>query len=107
MNEKIVGTTVCGAAGFWIIGIGIVLCLTGIGAIIGIPLILVGIILPMMGGFTKKDNCPHCGKEIMFMSYSVVVGCPACRSRLLVKDKSKLIPVIMIKRSGVTGVKYD
>ncbi len=81
--------------GFWLVLLGVLLSLTGIGAIIGIPLILVGIGLPMgsamagliPGWLMLKGKCPHCDSDITVANFSSGMDCPACKKRLLIRNK--------------------
>jgi Zinc-ribbon containing domain len=69
--------------------IGIILTLTGIGAIIGIPLIIIGILMffigPLLGLGTLKGECPWCGNLVTVMGKGQ--DCPICKKRIVVKDK--------------------
>jgi hypothetical protein len=48
--------------------VGTMLCLTGLGAILGIPMIVGGIAAPLLGPMINlgepKGECPWCGAEI-------------------------------------------
>ena len=74
-----------------LIPVGIILCFTGIGAIIGVPLILVGlfamIIGPLMGLGELKGECPWCGTKVTSPTASQGIDCPACKKRIVIKDK--------------------
>ncbi|MFZ4400579.1 MAG: hypothetical protein ACOYO1_11135 [Bacteroidales bacterium] len=67
--------------------IGIVLCFTGIGALIGIPLILAGIALPFLniGNSKIKGKCPYCNYDVYSFKYEPGVTCPSCRQRILIR----------------------
>lgn len=82
--------------------IGIALCCTGIGAIIGIPLIFfvgIGAMAAIGGGSfgmlssvadnrrTLKGPCPYCGIEVMVNTKAVGVDCSACKKRIVIRDK--------------------
>lgn len=75
-------------AGFAAIGIGSLLCFTGIGAIIGIPLIIAGIIFPFLniGNSTLVGNCPYCGHETIAFKNDPGVTCKACRQRIIIRN---------------------
>ena len=83
------------AIGIWLVIIGLVLCFTGIGAILGIPLmiagILVAIVAPFMGAAGIKGMCPHCGHLSVHASVSDIgqggVTCTACRQRIVIRGK--------------------
>ncbi len=76
--------------GLGFISIGLLLSLTGIGAIIGIPMILIGLVMPfsvggftgLMGMITKKGNCPYCNFAIT-VTPMPGIDCPACKKRIL------------------------
>jgi DNA-directed RNA polymerase subunit RPC12/RpoP len=71
--------------------VGILLTLTGIGALIGIPLILLGLAMPFVGGALGlsaiKGPCPYCGHAIHTDSTKLGLDCPACKQRIVIKDK--------------------
>ncbi len=83
--------------GIWLVIFGVLLSLTGIGAIIGIPLILAGLGVPvvstllgLVGGLgwgMLKGKCPHCDSDITAAKISVGMDCPACKKRLLIRNK--------------------
>lgn len=71
-----------------ILGLGV--CLTGIGLIIGIPMILYGLISP----FTTKGvemkllrgKCPYCASDIVVVKTRPGATCRACKSRIVIKE---------------------
>jgi DNA-directed RNA polymerase subunit RPC12/RpoP len=78
-----------------LVPVGIVLCITGIGAIIGIPIVIVGLIFPIIqflnGMATIKGNCPWCQTSVTCTSADRQQGgvtCPACKKRIVIKDKT-------------------
>jgi len=78
-----------GCAGF----IGAILTLTGIGAIIGIPLMIWAAYLH----FTKHKNigqkevwvanCPHCDKAIYVNLGIAAVNCPLCSRMIIIEPQ--------------------
>ena len=69
--------------------VGVLLCLTGLGAILGIPIIIAGFIYP----FTKSarapiliGKCPYCGHEVHASKLAPGVTCDACKQRIIIKD---------------------
>jgi hypothetical protein len=73
-------------------GFGALMCLTGIGAIIGVPFILIGLIMPMIGGakgLTTKPiqrfvgSCPWCGYRATGCAPGF--NCPSCAHRIMVR----------------------
>lgn len=86
---------IAGSMGFTMsLIVGGLLCLTGVGAIIGIPMILGGCILPFLGagaggaaGFAMQtESCPYCGHEIKYMKNNPGLDCPACAQRIIIRD---------------------
>jgi DNA-directed RNA polymerase subunit RPC12/RpoP len=88
-GEKLAGLVV----GTWLglgclIPAGVVLCLTGIGALIGIPLIIAGIVAPIVGLVSSiKGPCPYCGSAVTTSKSSQGVTCRACKKRVVVRDR--------------------
>jgi hypothetical protein len=86
---------VAGCATGWFFGlllvvVGVVLTATGIGAIIGVPLIIAGIVLAFAGPFlglgSIKGACPYCGGEVHSSKTAPGVTCPACLRRIVIRD---------------------
>ncbi len=79
-----------GASGC-LISLGALLSLTGIGAIIGVPLILGGLLAPFLGPVVGlgalKGSCPWCGTQVTTTMFSQGVNCPACKHRIVIRDK--------------------
>jgi hypothetical protein len=77
--------------GFVFIVIGFVFCCTGIGIIIGAPMILVGAAGPFMGPFLRsnilKGVCPYCQGALSTQATSKAVTCYLCKQRVLVRNK--------------------
>lgn len=77
--------------GIWFIIFGIILSVTGIGAIIGIPMIIIGILMPVlapiMGLTAIKGKCPYCDSDITSSSTAKGVNCKACNNRVVIKGK--------------------
>lgn len=81
--------------GFWLVIFGVLLSLTGIGAIIGIPLIIMGLSLPIVsamfglvtGSLMLKGKCPYCDSNITVANITGGIDCPACKKRLLMRNK--------------------
>lgn len=62
--------------------VGTMLCLTGLGAILGIPMIIAAVftplIAPMMGMRAHRGKCPDCGMIVASMADGKNYDCPAC-----------------------------
>lgn len=79
--------------GSLILVVGLVLSLTGIGALIGIPMVLGGLAVMLIGGpiafaIHRRDEgakwwgpCPYCGLELW--ATGVGFDCPACAQRIV------------------------
>ena len=72
--------------------VGIMLCLTGLGAIAGIPLIILGIFAPLIGSLAgmseTRGKCPWCGAAVSNLFRSKGFACHACGKRIAVsKDQ--------------------
>ena len=72
--------------------VGGMLCLTGLGAFAGVPLIILGILAPLIGpilGFNEiKGNCPWCGTKInSILNHSQDFPCPNCGKEIAIRDK--------------------
>lgn len=83
-SDKAIGneaTQMKGASNLIII-VGFFLCLTLVGAIIGIPLIAFG------KAGVWKGKCPYCGDQIYNWSTPGTKGlkCPTCRKRMVIRD---------------------
>jgi len=91
------------------IGIGLLLFIAGlvisltlgegaIGLIFGIPLLIAGLILPlimMRDMFTQnevKGACPYCSRQIKTSDATIRLRCPSCGKEVAVRDM-KLLPV--------------
>ena len=94
-NSKGWGGAGCSGCLFFVIG-GL-LCMTGIGAIIGAPMIIAGVVFPLVFPFLHRTilrgDCPWCGTKVI-SEQSVMkkiptplgVKCPACKHRLVIRD---------------------
>ena len=69
--------------------VGTMLCLTGLGAILGIPMIIGGVFAPLLGpliGFGSiKGKCPWCGSPVSSIRSAQSFDCEACNQRIAVK----------------------
>lgn len=76
--------------GFMVIGVGTLLCLTGIGALFGIPLVIYGFMMPGLGvaGELKGDNrvyrgpCPGCNEPFFMGTAQQVRSCRKCNLKM-------------------------
>ena len=72
--------------------VGGMLCLTGLGVFAGVPLIILGILAPLIGpilGFNEiKGNCPWCGTKInSIVNHSQDFPCPKCGKEIAIHNK--------------------
>jgi uncharacterized Zn finger protein (UPF0148 family) len=85
------GCLTTGGKGVVVIAVGILLCLTGIGAVVGVPLILFGLLSPFIGallGWTGlKGQCPWCAAPITSPAGAQGIDCPACKKRIVIRDR--------------------
>jgi len=104
-KEKLGISSICGAVsggcygylfGFGcLLPVGLVICCIGIGYLLGIPLIVFGILLPFMMAKSEFDfastdiagTCPYCGANLEAYSKTPGTDCPACKGRVLIRDK--------------------
>ncbi len=69
--------------------VGAMLCLTGLGAFVGVPMIIAGVLSPLAGplfGATAVvGKCPWCNASVSCMSHCRNFACPECARRIAVK----------------------
>ena len=91
------------------IGIGLLLFIAGlvisltlgegaIGLIFGVPLLIAGLVLPlimmrdMFAQNEVKGKCPYCSAQIKTSDATIRLRCPSCGKEVAVRDM-KLLPV--------------
>ena len=71
--------------------VGVMLCLTGLGAILGIPMIIGGVLAPLAGpmiGFRAvKGKCPLCGAQVSSLPGVESFHCEACHQQIVVRNE--------------------
>ena len=71
--------------------VGTMLCLTGLGAVVGVPMILGGIMAPllgpMMGIGALKGKCPWCGAPVTNVLKTHAFHCHSCGQRITVVNR--------------------
>ena len=71
--------------------VGTLLCLTGLGAFLGVPMILAAIFAPLLGpliGFgALKGKCPWCGSPVSSVTGPKVFYCLACNQGISIKNR--------------------
>jgi len=62
--------------------LGTLLCLTGLGAFLGVPMIIVAIVAPLVGPLLglgeHKVRCPYCNTREITLADSKLHYCPNC-----------------------------
>lgn len=71
--------------------LGGMLCCTLLGAFLGIPLIILGILAPLLGamlGFSElQGKCPWCGTRIAsIFNHTQDFSCPACSKMISIRN---------------------
>jgi predicted RNA-binding Zn-ribbon protein involved in translation (DUF1610 family) len=70
---------------------GILLCLLGWGIVLGIPMILLGILLPIAGPLfgmgEHKGRCPSCGTRMISVEDGKKHECPVCNANFAMEDQ--------------------
>ena len=71
--------------------VGTLLCLTGLGAILGVPLILAAILAPILGPMVGlgalRGKCPWCGAPVNAISSKQSFDCAACNQRIVIRQR--------------------
>jgi len=74
---------------------GTMLCLTGLGAILGIPMIIAGALAPLLGPMIGMDihagKCPWCGAKVTIVPLVDAFHCQACNGRITVKNHRDMV----------------
>jgi DNA-directed RNA polymerase subunit RPC12/RpoP/positive regulator of sigma E activity len=72
--------------------VGTMLCLTGLGAILGIPMILAAIFAPLLGPMiglgALKGKCPWCGISVSSVANKKDFDCHACGQRIAIQHRA-------------------
>ena len=87
-------TIVMGLFGFMIgsflIVLGLALTATIVGAVLGVPLIFVGIgmwgVGPFMGWIVIEENCPVCETPLWFFGKQAGTTCERCKHRIILRN---------------------
>jgi predicted amidophosphoribosyltransferase len=70
---------------------GTLLCLTGLGAFLGVPMIIAGVFAPlagpMMGLSALQGKCPWCGASVSGMENAKNFNCLACSKPIAIKRR--------------------
>lgn len=76
--------------------VGTMLCLTGLGAFLGVPMIIAGVLAPLIGPVigmsSMRGNCPWCGAPVSSLDSTQHFDCDACHRPIVIRDH-KFVPV--------------
>lgn len=71
--------------------VGVMLCLTGLGAILGIPMIIGGVLAPLAGPMIGlgaiKGKCPLCDAPVSSLPGVESFHCEACHRQIAVRNE--------------------
>jgi len=74
--------------------VGTMLCLTGLGAFLGVPMILAAILSPVLGPMigigALRGSCPWCGVRIHSLIAGTEFYCHGCSKKIVVKNRQFL-----------------
>ena len=69
---------------------GVLLCLLGWGIFLGVPMIVLGVIAPLLGpvmGMTEhRGKCPACGTRMISVDDGKAHECPVCCEKFAIGD---------------------
>ena len=73
---------------------GGMICLTGLGVFLGVPLVIAGVCAPLVGSLlglnALKGKCPWCGTGVSGVGFFNSFLCPACSKRITVRKNELL-----------------
>lgn len=71
--------------------VGTMLCLTGLGAFLGIPVIIAGFLAPLLGPMIgigePRGKCPWCGAALDNVVNTPAFDCHVCNGRIAMKNQ--------------------
>lgn len=77
--------------GVGMIAIGAFFTIFIIGAIIGLPLILAGVVCVLASPFAKfymiEGKCPYCEKVLQAATFKNGIKCVDCKKRIILRDR--------------------
>jgi DNA-directed RNA polymerase subunit RPC12/RpoP len=75
--------------------VGTMLCLTGLGAFLGIPMIIAGALSPLLGPMlgleTHAGKCPWCGAKVSIVPLVDAFNCEECHRKISVKNHRDMV----------------
>ena len=88
VTAGLVGGIGCGAMLFIM---GLLLSMTGVGLIIGVPMMVAALfmpfLMPALGLAQIKGPCPYCSTTVYAQSTAPGVTCPGCKKRVVIREK--------------------
>jgi len=73
---------------------GGMICLTGLGVFLGVPLVIAGVLAPLIGPVmglnSMRGICPWCSAEITGVSIFDKFSCPTCGQHIVLKKRELL-----------------
>jgi DNA-directed RNA polymerase subunit RPC12/RpoP len=74
--------------------VGAMICLTGLGVFLGVPLVVLGVLSPLLGPVlglnAQRGECPWCSAKIGSLTLFDRFSCPACSKRIIVRKRELL-----------------
>ena len=74
---------------------GGMICLTGLGVFLGIPMIIAGVCAPLLGPLlginALNGKCPWCGAAVGSVALFDRFSCPACSKQIVVRKRELLL----------------
>jgi predicted RNA-binding Zn-ribbon protein involved in translation (DUF1610 family) len=71
--------------------VGTLLCLTGLGAFLGVPMIIAGVVAPLAGSIfclgEHRGRCPSCGTRVISFTDGLSHDCPTCNKEFAIASK--------------------
>ena len=75
--------------------VGSMLCLTGLGAFLGIPMIIAGALSPLLGPMlgleTHVGKCPWCDAKVSIVPLVDTFHCQQCHHKITVKNHHDMV----------------
>ena len=74
--------------------LGGMICLTGLGVFLGVPMIIAGVCAPLIGSLVGlnalKGKCPWCGADVSGVGLFDRFSCSACSKRIVVRKQEMI-----------------
>jgi DNA-directed RNA polymerase subunit RPC12/RpoP len=74
-----------------LIVVGTLLCLTGLGAFLGVPLIIGAVLAPLLGPLigigVLRGKCPWCGTQVNSVVKKTVFYCHVCNRKIALQNR--------------------